>query len=72
MRIMAKHATNRVNTIKLPGGQYTQTRRETQKELFRVHFPDSKLIDVSRTLVYAKAQRKQGRLEPGQQANNQK
>jgi hypothetical protein len=44
---MAKQATNRVSTIKLPGSQYMQTGRETMKELFRVHFPDSKLIDDS-------------------------
>ena len=45
MRIMAKQATNKVSTIKLPNGQYTQTGRETLNELFRVHFPDSKLIN---------------------------
>jgi hypothetical protein len=41
MKIMAKQATNRVSTIKLPDGQYTQTEKETLKELFRVHFPHS-------------------------------
>jgi hypothetical protein len=47
MKIMAKQATNKVNTIKLPNGQHTKTGKETLKELFRVHFPDSKLIDYS-------------------------
>jgi hypothetical protein len=45
MRVMAKQATNQVSTIKLPDGKHTQTGKETLKELFRVHFPDSKLID---------------------------
>jgi hypothetical protein len=45
MKIMAKEATNKVNTIKLPNGQYTGTGRETLSELFRVHFPGSKLVD---------------------------
>jgi hypothetical protein len=47
MKIMAKQATNKVSTIKLPNGQHTQTGKETLKELFRVHFPDSNLIDDS-------------------------
>jgi hypothetical protein len=47
MKIMAKQATNKVSTIKLPDGQHTQSRKETLKQLFRVHFPDSKLIDDS-------------------------
>jgi hypothetical protein len=47
MKIMAKQATNKVSTIKLPDGQHTQTGKETLKELFRVHFPDSKVIDDS-------------------------
>jgi hypothetical protein len=33
-----------MSTIKLPDGEYTQTGKETLKELFRVHFPDSKWI----------------------------
>jgi hypothetical protein len=37
MKIMAKQATNKVSTIKLPG-QYTQTGKGTLKELFRVTF----------------------------------
>jgi hypothetical protein len=45
MKIMAKQTTNKVSTIKLPNGQHTQTGKETLKELFRVHFPDSKLTD---------------------------
>jgi hypothetical protein len=44
MKIMAKQATNKVSTIKPPNGQYTGTGRETLSELFREHFPDSKLI----------------------------
>jgi hypothetical protein len=57
MKIMAVQATNKDSTIKLPDGQYTQTEKGTLKELFRVHFPDSKLIDdlgdsTSRTWVY--------------------
>jgi hypothetical protein len=44
---MAKQATNKVSTIKLPNGQFTQTGRDKMKELFRVHSPDSKRIDVS-------------------------
>jgi hypothetical protein len=45
MRVMAKQATNQVSTIKVPDGKHTQTGKETLKELFRVHFPDSKLTD---------------------------
>jgi hypothetical protein len=41
MKIMAKQATNKFSTIKLPDGQHTQTGKETQKELFRIHLPDS-------------------------------
>jgi hypothetical protein len=47
MKIMAKQVTNRAGTIKLPGSLYMQTGRETLKDLFRVQFPDSKLIDDS-------------------------
>jgi hypothetical protein len=45
---MAKQVTNRVNAIKLPDGQCTKTGKETQKELLRVHFPYSELIDDSK------------------------
>jgi hypothetical protein len=44
---MAKQATNRVSTVKLPNGQLTTTGKGTLEELFRVHFPDSKPIDDS-------------------------
>jgi hypothetical protein len=44
---MAKQATNKVSTIKLPDGQYIQTGKGTLEELFRVHFPDSNSIDDS-------------------------
>jgi hypothetical protein len=47
MRIMAKQAANKVSTVKSPNGQFTQMGKDTLKELFRVHFPDSKLIDES-------------------------
>jgi hypothetical protein len=47
VRIMAKQATSRVSTVKRSNGQQTKTGKETLKELFRVHFPDSKLIDDS-------------------------
>jgi hypothetical protein len=45
MKIMAKQATNKVCTIKLPDSQYTETGKGTLEESFRVNFPDSKLID---------------------------
>jgi hypothetical protein len=47
MKVMAKQATNKVSTLKLPDGKHNQTVKETLKELFRVHFPDSKLTDDS-------------------------
>jgi hypothetical protein len=47
VRIMAKQATNRVSTVKRPNGQQTEMGKETLKELFRVHLPNSKLIDDS-------------------------
>jgi hypothetical protein len=47
MTIMEKQVTNKVSTIKLPNGQFPQTGKDTLKELFRVHFPDSKLTDDS-------------------------
>jgi hypothetical protein len=58
MKIMAKQATNRARTIKL-----LSVSTVTLEELFKVHFPHSKLTggsggsQVSRTLAYAKAQR---------------
>jgi hypothetical protein len=47
MRIMAKQATNTVSIVKLPNGQQMETGKETLKQMIRVHFPDSKLIDDS-------------------------
>jgi hypothetical protein len=47
MKIMAKQATNRVSTIKLPDCHYTQTRKETLKELFTVHLSNSMLSEDS-------------------------
>jgi hypothetical protein len=48
MRVMAKQATNRVSTVKLPNDQLTDRGKGTLEELLRVHFPDSKPIDDSR------------------------
>jgi hypothetical protein len=45
MKIMSKQATNKVSTIRLPNRQFTQTGKGTLSEVFRVHFPDSLLID---------------------------
>jgi hypothetical protein len=39
MKIMAKQATNKISTIKLSDAQYSQTGKETLKDLFIVHFP---------------------------------
>jgi hypothetical protein len=61
MRIMAKQATNKVSTVKLPNGQQTETGKETLKELFRVHFPDLKQIDDS--YDYGEGQLKLGMCE---------
>jgi hypothetical protein len=47
MKNMAKLTTNRVSTIKIPDGQYTQIGNRTLTELFRIHFPGSKLIPDS-------------------------
>jgi hypothetical protein len=47
MRIMVKQANNRVGTVKLPDGHYTQSGRETFLELCTVHFPDFRLTDCS-------------------------
>jgi hypothetical protein len=47
VRIMVKQATSRVSTVKRPNGHQTEMGKETLKELFRFHFPDSKLIDDS-------------------------
>jgi hypothetical protein len=45
VKIMSKQGTNKVNTIRLPNRQYTQTGKDTLSELFRVYFLDSLLID---------------------------
>jgi hypothetical protein len=47
MKVMAKQATNKVSTIKLPNGLHTETEKENLEKLFSVHFPDSKRIDNS-------------------------
>jgi hypothetical protein len=44
---MEKQATTRISTSKLPDGQYTHTRRESLKDLIRVHFPEYRLNDDS-------------------------
>jgi hypothetical protein len=41
MRIMASQSANRVESIKLLDGRYTQSGKETLRELYRVHFPGS-------------------------------
>jgi hypothetical protein len=41
MRIKASRSANRVESIKLLDGQYTQSGKETLRELYRVHFPGS-------------------------------
>jgi hypothetical protein len=38
-KIMAKQATNKISTIKLPDAQYTLTGKETLKDLFKFHSP---------------------------------
>lgn len=40
-----KQAIIRDSTIKVLDFQYTQTRKDTMEELYRVHFPDWKVID---------------------------
>jgi hypothetical protein len=47
MRIMAGRSDNRVGSIKLPDGQYTQSGREALKELYRVHFPKFFEVEVT-------------------------
>jgi hypothetical protein len=47
MKIMAKQVTNKVSTIKLPDGKHSQAGKVTLKEMFRVHFPERKLIHGS-------------------------
>jgi hypothetical protein len=47
MRVMKKQATKKVSTTKLPDDNYTKNGELTLKELFRVHFPDSKSFDDS-------------------------
>jgi hypothetical protein len=39
MTIMASQLANRMESIKLSDGQYTQSRKEALRELYRVHFP---------------------------------
>jgi hypothetical protein len=69
IRSLAKQATNRVSTVELPNGQQTETGKETLKELFRVHFPDTRLIDDSHDDGQGQVRRthnEQGSLELGQ------
>jgi hypothetical protein len=41
MRIMASQSVSWVQSVKLPDDQYTQSRKETLRELHRFHFPGS-------------------------------
>jgi hypothetical protein len=41
MRIMASQLANRVESIQLLDGRYTQSGIETLREIYRVHFPGS-------------------------------
>jgi hypothetical protein len=41
MRIMASQLANWMESIKLLDDRYTQSGKETQRELYRVHFPGS-------------------------------
>jgi hypothetical protein len=72
MKITAKQTTKKVSTLKLPDGQYIQTGKGTLKELFRIHFPDSKLIDDSddgqgqQKPGHMRTYNEERRLEPGQ------
>jgi hypothetical protein len=44
---MASQLDNRVESIKLLDGQYTQSGQEAFRELYRVHFPGSAEEDVT-------------------------
>jgi hypothetical protein len=44
VRVTANQGTNTVSTVMLSKGQQTKTGEGMLKELFRVHFPDAKLI----------------------------
>jgi hypothetical protein len=46
MRIMASQSANRVES-KLLDGRYTQSGKETLRELYRVHFPGSAEEEVT-------------------------
>jgi len=47
MTITASQPANRVKSIKLPDGWYTQSGKETPKELCRVHFPGSAVEEMT-------------------------
>jgi hypothetical protein len=47
MRIMASQLENRVGSVELPDVQYTQSGKETLRELYRVHFPGSPGVEVT-------------------------
>jgi hypothetical protein len=46
-RIMASQSNNRVGSIKIPDGQYTQSGKETLRELYRIHFIGSAGVEVT-------------------------
>jgi hypothetical protein len=46
MRIMGSHSANRMESVKLPGGRFTQSGK-TLRELYRIHFPGSAGEEVS-------------------------
>jgi hypothetical protein len=58
MKVMAKHANNKVSTIKLPNGQYTQTGKENSE--FTSPIQNRLIIRMdrtNRTWAYADAER---------------
>jgi hypothetical protein len=47
MSIMASRFDSRVGPIKLPDGQYTQTGKQTLRELYIIHIPGSIGVEVT-------------------------
>ena len=47
MTIIASQSANRMRSMKLPDGSYTQSGKETLKELHRVHFPGSAVEEMT-------------------------
>ena len=44
IKFMARDRSCRLNTIKLPNGNFTNSGDETLAEMPRVHFPNSKVV----------------------------